>query len=181
MLLARGRRVREDRLQRFRRREGPERFIAHVVGVRLAPPCAGRQQDQSKDCEQGYEFFHGTSSFLNSFGILVCRGGDSRARRRTCSAYKPSLKWNRLPSLSLRGPEGAVAISGRQLRFRRECLVIRPYSARFPRRDAPRNDKLGSLAPMNLCRDHCRPAWRSGSAATDAIGFYVFIGNRHES
>ena len=93
-----------------------------------------------------------------------------------------------------------MAISGRQLRFRRECLVIRPYSARFPRRVAPRNDKLGSLAPMNLCRDHCRPAWRSlpargtphpeggkaangcaVSAATDAIGFYVFIGGLYES
>ena len=77
------------------------------------------------------------------------------------------------PDLSLRGGAADVAISGRQLRFRRECLVIRPYSARFPRRDAPRNDKLGSLAPMNLCRDHCRPAWRSLSAATDAIGVYV--------
>ena len=74
-----------------------------------------------------------------------------------------------------------MAISGRQLRFRREYPVIRPYSARFPRRVAPRNDKLGSLAPMNLCRDHCRPAWRSGSAATDAIGFYVFIGGLYES
>ena len=85
------------------------------------------------------------------------------------------------PDLSLRGGAADVAISGRQLRFRRECLVIRPYSARFPRRDAPRNDKLGSLAPMNLCRDHCRPAWRSLSAATDAIGFYVFIGGLYES
>ena len=34
---------------------------------------------------------------------------------------------------------------------------------------------------MNLCRDHCRPAWRSLSAATDAIGFYVFIGGLYES
>ena len=80
------------------------------------------------------------------------------------------------PDLSLRGGAADVAISGRQLRFRRECLVIRPYSARFPRRVAPRNDKLGSLAPMNLCRDHCRPAWRSLSAATDAIGVYHFNG-----
>ena len=34
---------------------------------------------------------------------------------------------------------------------------------------------------MNLCRDHCRPAWRSGSAATDAIGFYHFIDSLYES
>ena len=39
-----------------------------------------------------------------------------------------------------------VAISGRQLRFRREYHVIQPGSARFPRRFAPRNDKLGGIA-----------------------------------
>ena len=36
--------------------------------------------------------------------------------------------------LSLRGPKGAVAISGRQLRFRREYPVIQPSTARLPRR-----------------------------------------------
>ena len=30
----------------------------------------------------------------------------------------------------------------------------------------PRNDKSGGLAPLNLCRNHCQPAWRSLSAAT---------------
>ena len=50
-----------------------------------------------------------------------------------------------MPSdLSLRGPDGAVAISGRQLRFRRERPVIRPSTARLPRRFAPRNDTSGS-------------------------------------
>ena len=61
---------------------------------------------------------------------------------------------HRLPNLSLRGPSGAVAISGRQLRFRRECPVIHPgparlhpkgtssrFALRAPRRFAPRNDK----------------------------------------
>ena len=37
----------------------------------------------------------------------------------------------------------------------------------------PRNDKLGSLAPLNLYRKQRQPAWRSVSAATDAIGLYV--------
>ena len=46
-----------------------------------------------------------------------------------------------------RRPQADVAISGRQLRFRREYHVIQPGSARFPRRFAPRNDKLGSLTP----------------------------------
>ena len=48
------------------------------------------------------------------------------------------------PDVSLRGPEGAVAISGRQLRFRRGFPVIEPGTARLPRRFAPRNDKLES-------------------------------------
>ena len=51
----------------------------------------------------------------------------------------------------------------------------------FPRRFAPRNDKLGGLAPMNLYRKTCRCARRSVSAATDAIGAYRFIDGRYES
>ena len=49
----------------------------------------------------------------------------------------------RLPGLSLRGPNGAVAISGRQLRFRRGFPVIHSDTARLPRRFAPRNDTSG--------------------------------------
>ena len=33
----------------------------------------------------------------------------------------------------------------------------------------PRNDKSGGLAPLNLCRNHCQPAWRSLSAATFSL------------
>ena len=53
--------------------------------------------------------------------------------------------------------------------------VIRHCPARFPRRFAPRNDKLGSIVSLNLYCNHCQPAWRSGNAATDAIGAYHFI------
>ena len=56
--------------------------------------------------------------------------------------------------------------------------VIGPDSARFPRRFAPRNDKLESFTPQNAYRRYCQPAWRSMSAATDAIGWCVFIGGR---
>ena len=59
----------------------------------------------------------------------------------------------RLPGLSLRGPNGAVAISGRQLRFRRGFPVIHSGTARLPRRFAPRNDISGECggapAPSN--------------------------------
>ena len=71
-----------------------------------------------------------------------------------------------------------MAISGRQFRFRRGFPVIGPGPARFPRRFAPRNDKLESFTPQNAYRRYCQPAWRSMSAATDAIGWCVFIGGR---
>ena len=43
----------------------------------------------------------------------------------------------------------------------RDCL---PEIATAP--SGPRNDKSGGLAPLNLCRNHCQPVWRSLSAAT---------------
>ena len=51
---------------------------------------------------------------------------------------------------------------------------------RFPRRFAPRNDKSDSFALPNYCCNSCDCQWRSLSAATDAIGFYVFIGTLYE-
>ena len=128
------------------------------------------------------------------------------------------------PDLSLRGPNGAVAISGRHLQFvqsndktyqpiasvaavsdrlagwqclQRKFIGAMPSSLslrggrrptwqsrstrpdhrkaigenatafpRLPRRFAPRNDKLGSLVSMNLCRKICKCTRRSLSAAT---------------
>ena len=106
-----------------------------------------------------------------------CRGADSRARRNAADSNGPPLKWQRLPDLSLRGRFAPVAISGRQLRFRRKYPIIRPSTARFPRRFSPRNGNSDSLAPPNHhcnTRNCCR---RSLSAATDAIGWYVLIGS----
>ena len=37
------------------------------------------------------------------FSWYDCRGGDSRARRRTCSPYRPSLKWYALPNCHCEG------------------------------------------------------------------------------
>ena len=45
----------------------------------------------------------------------------------------------------------------------------------------PRNDKLVGIAPPNYYRNTCNCLRRSVSAATDAIGFYVFIGGLYES
>ena len=79
------------------------------------------------------------------------------------------------PDLSLRGPNGAVAISGRQLRFRRGLPVIQLCTARLPRRFAPRNDTSGSAAV------HQRPPaveWlctRRSVTALQAVGFAARI------
>ena len=96
------------------------------------------------------------------------------------------------PELSLRGgqrptwrPEreargSALGVQSREGSsvFAAGSPVIGPDSARFPRRFAPRNDKLESFTPQNAYRRYCQPAWRSMSAATDAIGWCVFIGGR---
>ena len=74
-----------------------------------------------------------------------------------------------------------MAISGRQLRFRRNLPVIQPDTARLPRRFAPRNDKFGGLCDWRGHPAICQPARRSVSAATDAIGACRFIGGRYES
>ena len=75
-----------------------------------------------------------------------------------------------------------VGISCRHLRFRRGFPVFRPVlrDCRALLRKA-RNDKSGSIAPLNSCHQYCQPAWRSLSAATDAIGAYHFIGSHYES
>ena len=54
-----------------------------------------------------------------------------------------------------------MGISCRQFRFRRECLVIRLSAAEIATAPlGPRNDKSGSIAPLNSCHQYCQPAWR---------------------
>ena len=81
-----------------------------------------------------------------------------------------------LLDVSLRGAKrrGNLAvhnwITGRPRRKRKRLLEI----ATAP--SGPRNDKLGSLMPMNLRCMICKCTRRSLSAATDAIGVYHFNG-----
>ena len=102
---------------------------------------------------------------------------------------------HRAPPICHSEERSDVGISCRQFRFRRECLVIRPSAAEIAPQGhflalraqgataplGPRNDKSGSIAPLNSCHQYCQPAWRSLSAATDAIGAYHFIGSHYES
>ena len=57
-------------------------------------------------------------------------------------------------------------------------LALRAQGATAPL--GPRNDKLGSLAPQNVCRKDCQTAWRSLSAATGTIGTHHFNGGLYE-
>ena len=52
-------------------------------------------------------------------------------------------------------------------------LALRAQGATAPL--GPRNDKSGSLTPLNRYCNTCNCQWRSGNAATDAIGAYHFI------
>ena len=121
-----------------------------------------------------------------------CRGADSRARRRTCNLYKPPSKWQTLPTCHCE-ERSDVAISQYYVGYHEssgENVTAFPrlhpkgtssrFALRAPRRFAPRNDKSGSIAPLNSCHQYCQPAWRSLSAATDAIGRCVFIDTLHE-
>ena len=146
---------------------------------------------------------------------MRCRGADSRARRCTCSPYRPPLKryapiasvaalserhagWQSLrhtfcgvkfSSLSLRGvrrptwrPEreargSALGVQSRggSCDFADSFPAIQPGTARLPRRFAPRNDTSGWRAVHQCpCAVEYPCTRRSVSAATDAIGLYVF-------
>ena len=75
----------------------------------------------------------------------------------------------RPPSLSFRGAKRCGNLAGPgwitgKFRQNRDCL---PEIATGAKR--PRNDKSGGFAPLDLCRNHCQPAWRSLSAATFSL------------
>ena len=75
-----------------------------------------------------------------------------------------------------------MAISCRQLRFRRQ-LSHNParYCEIATGAKRPRNDNSGGVTPQNPYATCCWPAWRSLSAATDAIGAYRFHGGLYKS
>ena len=96
-----------------------------------------------------------------------CRGADSRARRKTSGWYRLALKWHQPPNLSLRGGRRPTWQSREgSCDFADGFPVVRPCSARLPRRFAPRNDKPEGPAPLNRWRKYCCSPRRSGNTAT---------------
>ena len=82
----------------------------------------------------------------------ICSGAQrAPCRLAACAAW---ILWREASRFVIaRRPKADVAISGRQLHFRQKYPVIRPGSARFPRRFAPRNDTSGWCggAPVPSC------------------------------
>ena len=103
-----------------------------------------------------------------------------RSGNRTAISVQRTVPCVMLLDVSLRGAKrrGNLAvhnwITGRPRRKRKRLLEI----ATAP--SGPRNDKLGSLMPMNLRCMICKCTRRSLSAATDAIGIYHFNGSQYE-
>ena len=103
-----------------------------------------------------------------------------RSGNRTAISVQRTVPCVMLLDVSLRGAKrrGNLAvhnwITGRPRRKRKRLLEI----ATAP--SGPRNDKLGSLMPMNLRCMICKCTRRSLSAATDAIGVYHFNGSQYE-
>ena len=103
-----------------------------------------------------------------------------RSGNRTAISVQRTVSCVMLLDVSLRGAKrrGNLAvhnwITGRPRRKRKRLLEI----ATAP--SGPRNDKLGSLMPMNLRCMICKCTRRSLSAATDAIGIYHFNGSQYE-
>ena len=103
-----------------------------------------------------------------------------RSGNKTAISVQRTVPCVMLLDVSLRGAKrrGNLAvhnwITGRPRRKRKRLLEI----ATAP--SGPRNDKLGSLMPMNLRCMICKCTRRSLSAATDAIGVYHFNGSQYE-
>ena len=96
-----------------------------------------------------------------------CRGAACRSRRKTSGWYRLALKWHQPPNLSLRGGRRPTWQSREgSCDFADGFPVVRPCSARFPRRFAPRNDKPEGPAPLNQWRKYCCSPRRSGNTAT---------------
>ena len=105
-----------------------------------------------------------------------------------------AVKTATAPDLSLRGAKRRGALSAKREEVPLGCnlgqaVAFSPRPSCDPAGyceiatapSGPRNDKLGSLMPMNLRCMICKCTRRSLSAATDAIGVYHFNGSQYES
>ena len=103
-----------------------------------------------------------------------------RSGNRTAISVQRTIPCVMLLDVSLRGAKRRGNL-GQALAFSpRPSCDPAGYCEIATAPSGPRNDKLGSLMPMNLRCMICKCTRRSLSAATDAIGVYHFNGSQYE-
>ena len=103
---------------------------------------------------------------IRSVIMEALQGRDMPRPARNSRTAKAIVKTVNAPELSFRGAKrrGNLAVPGRITgKPWRICRALQEI-ATAP--SGPRNDNLEGTAPMNLCRNHCLPAWRSGRCIT---------------
>ena len=114
--------------------------VQAIVKMALGPPiCHCEERSDVAISGRHLQFVQGVDKMHGPIASVAALS----KRHAGCQYLRHGFNGMRLPGLSLRGPNGAVAISGRQLRFRRGFPVIHSGTARLPRRFAPRNDTSG--------------------------------------
>ena len=108
---------------------------------------------------------------------------DRRYRRNWCAPF------SRRPVRIVCAAPGEACLAPTMAGVGQQCLpeiapqghflALRAQGATAPL--GPRNDKSESFTPQNAYRKSCQSAWRSASAATDAIGAYRFHGGLYGS
>ena len=107
--------------------------------------------------------------------MMRCRGADSRARRNAADPNRLSPKRHRPPELSLRGPKGAVAISGRHCRLVPAAVKTEPAPtglvAALTAQPLAALPPYGCGVPLAGCERplHRLPLTRYGRYAAEAI------------
>jgi len=126
---------------------------------------------------------------VRQFFVMECsanRRGEAclarpRSGNRTAISVQRTIPCVMLLDVSLRGAKRRGNL-GQALAFSpRPSCDPAGYCEIATAPSGPRNDKLGSLMPMNLRCMICKCTRRSLSAATDAIGVYHFYGSQYES
>ena len=105
--------------------------------------------------------------------LTTRKGHAASVRRQSRQRLRSERRYRHNRSVRFFGSRYGTAVPSRDCTPR--ALPRASRSGRHVGLRPPRNDKFRGIAPLNLFRNHCQPAWRSLTAATDAIGLYVFI------
>ena len=160
--------------RRYRRNRSVS-FYRHLARTGSAFPRLPRRfaphNDNLGECRGAPAPLHG---LIPLYKALTARKGHAASvRRQSRQRLRSERRYRRKRSVRFFGSRYGTAVPSRDCTPR--ALPRASRSGRHVGLRPPRNDKFRGIAPLNLFRNHCQPAWRSLTAATDAIGLYVFI------